>query len=704
MAKSTHSNTQDGKTNPQRPFLGLRSFEEQHKSQFGGRDKEIEELFDLVGDHYLTVVYGDSGIGKTSLLKAGLMPRLRENFYFPIYTRIDFSAEKPPLDQLRDHIYSEMKELDDTIPAMGEESLWEYLHDLKLMNGLVTPVLLFDQFEELFTQGKNNDHVKDFVRELGDLAQNRIPASVKTKYKKQGKTVPSRYSKQNYHIVLSLREDYLARLDELKNHIPSIMNNGFRVVQMTISQALEAAIKPGKGLIDEPVAIEIIKKLPDVSQADFDVLNEKGSDKQALKVEPFLLSLICDQLNEVRIEKGLPNIDKKIVAEFNVDDVIKSFYRETLKKFDSNVELAIENLLLDADGFRKLQPLKEFQSEYAISDDDIVKLVNSRIIRQENRNNVDYIELIHDVLRDVIKKKRDQRERIQLYKAEKEAREKKAREEQKARELQEAKSRKRRRRILAIVGLIVVGVLATYGWMLIEQKKDLKQKQNQFWEIAKSIPSEKGFEAYLIEYPDGQFVESSLKEIESFFWNQAIQDTTAQRLEQFEVYQKEIANLKTNYKDYYDKNQFQYENKAKDSITKLTESRRVDERAWLQAKDDGSFEAYLSYIYERPNQKKEYLNRAVQKVKELGTSRITIIGSLGELRSGNAPFTYAYRQNPENITPLIGDILKAKISRNTYIVGTNLIRSGVWREGQGAYVSGVIVNADMLVLQILYKR
>ena len=169
---------------------------------------------------------------------------------------------------------------------------------------------------------------------MGDLAQNRIPKTVKEKYKKQGKTVPSHYSKQSYHVVLSLREDYLARLDELKKYIPSIMDNGFRVVQMTVSQALDAAIKPGQGLVDENVAKEIIKKLPGVSQADFDILKENGEDDKNIKVEPFLLSLICDRLNEKRIEMGLNTINKKIVDEFKMDDVIESFYNETLNKFD----------------------------------------------------------------------------------------------------------------------------------------------------------------------------------------------------------------------------------------------------------------------------------------------------------------------------------------------------------------------------------
>src|SRR5680860_1393406 len=126
----------------QRPFLGLRPFEEKNKSQFGGRDKEIRELFGLIENRGLTVVFGKSGIGKTSLLKAGLMPELRQNFYFPMYLRIDFSCATTPLQQLRKFIFEEMKKKDPTILPIGGVTLWEYFHHIKLLDGLVTPFLI----------------------------------------------------------------------------------------------------------------------------------------------------------------------------------------------------------------------------------------------------------------------------------------------------------------------------------------------------------------------------------------------------------------------------------------------------------------------------------------------------------------------------------------------------------------------------------
>ena len=55
MATSTGENLSLPDTALQRPFPGLRSFEEKNKSQFGGRDAEIKELFSLVESHRLTI-------------------------------------------------------------------------------------------------------------------------------------------------------------------------------------------------------------------------------------------------------------------------------------------------------------------------------------------------------------------------------------------------------------------------------------------------------------------------------------------------------------------------------------------------------------------------------------------------------------------------------------------------------------------------
>ena len=60
------------------PWPGLAAFDESASEFFHGRADEISRVLHTVLDNPMTVLYGRSGMGKTSLLRAGLFPRLRE--------------------------------------------------------------------------------------------------------------------------------------------------------------------------------------------------------------------------------------------------------------------------------------------------------------------------------------------------------------------------------------------------------------------------------------------------------------------------------------------------------------------------------------------------------------------------------------------------------------------------------------------------
>lgn len=81
------------------PYLGLDSFREEHERFFFGRHQEIQELFVRVKDNILTVLFSRSGNGKTSLLRAGLLPELRRAGYQPIEIRLLFNKDALPLAQ-----------------------------------------------------------------------------------------------------------------------------------------------------------------------------------------------------------------------------------------------------------------------------------------------------------------------------------------------------------------------------------------------------------------------------------------------------------------------------------------------------------------------------------------------------------------------------------------------------------------------------
>ncbi len=84
------------------PWLGLASFTEETREYFYGREEEVAELARRVQRKLLTILFGQSGLGKTSILRAGLVPRLRTQGYCPVYVRIDYGREAPePADQIK---------------------------------------------------------------------------------------------------------------------------------------------------------------------------------------------------------------------------------------------------------------------------------------------------------------------------------------------------------------------------------------------------------------------------------------------------------------------------------------------------------------------------------------------------------------------------------------------------------------------------
>ncbi|MCX6582977.1 MAG: hypothetical protein NT166_22600 [Candidatus Aminicenantes bacterium] len=175
------------------PFKGLYYYEEADKDIFFGRDNLSRELFNLVALNGLTLVFGKSGIGKTSLLNAGLFPLLRDTDFLPVRLRMDYSSSGVPLiDQVKQGLQAELRENGviervkgetEPAPAFSEgETLWEYFHRVDHVNSdgkPITPVLVFDQFEEIFTIGKHHRQRELLIDELNDLVEDQVPLAVK---------------------------------------------------------------------------------------------------------------------------------------------------------------------------------------------------------------------------------------------------------------------------------------------------------------------------------------------------------------------------------------------------------------------------------------------------------------------------------------------------------------------------------------------
>ncbi len=140
---------------PRNPYKGLRAFEETDASDFFGRDDLVEELLDVLSDHRLVAVVGPSGSGKSSLVKAGMIPAVRAG-------RLKGSARwlvavmypgSDPLASLREAVRSvAIKRVSD--PADGRRDAVEVAASLsEVLPPESELVLVVDQFEELFLLG-----------------------------------------------------------------------------------------------------------------------------------------------------------------------------------------------------------------------------------------------------------------------------------------------------------------------------------------------------------------------------------------------------------------------------------------------------------------------------------------------------------------------------------------------------------------------
>jgi hypothetical protein len=169
------------------PWPGLMPFTEATQAFFHGRDAEAAELLRRMRRERLTILFGQSGLGKTSLLSAGLFPRLRAADFLPVYLRLDVAnARLSPVGHIKAALAESLSEnAIEGRPPRCDETLWAYFHDKETefwsrRNRLVTPVLVLDQFEEIFTLGRGVSAVDAVIDELAALIENRPPESLGT--------------------------------------------------------------------------------------------------------------------------------------------------------------------------------------------------------------------------------------------------------------------------------------------------------------------------------------------------------------------------------------------------------------------------------------------------------------------------------------------------------------------------------------------
>lgn len=475
------------------PWPGLMPFTEEASAFFHGRDEEVAELLRLIRRQTLTVLFGLSGLGKSSLVNAGLFPRLREEDFLPIYIRLDVLSEEPLSRQaLRLAAQGAASHSVEAQVAAPDENLWEYFHRRdadfwSAKNRLLTPVLVFDQFEELFTLGRHSPEVsarcRQFLEDLADLVEARTPASTLARIEREPAYAERiDYARATFKVMLSFREDYLPDFEALRGAMPSIMRGRMRLTRMNGSQARSAILESGRHLVSEVVCERIIRFVASARSRAAD-----EGDLSHLEIEPALLSVVCRELNNKRIAQGLSQISADLLEGGAQQEIIREFYEESLGDLDPRMGEFIEDQLLTEAGYRDSCALEDALRLPGVTRADIDTLITRRLVRLDERAGVLRVELTHDVLTRVAKDSRDRRK-------EREAQSKVAAAEA---------ARKRRVRGLIAVGAVVltaaVGLAATFALLLersnAEKRRLVETQSNVLLEqsigqLERNVPSE----------------------------------------------------------------------------------------------------------------------------------------------------------------------------------------------------------------------
>ena len=457
---------------PESPWLGLQSFSERTQQYFFGRTAELQDLFERVVHKPLTVLFGQSGLGKTSLIQAGLVPRLREEAFLPVIVRIRYDDAAPAVGrQMIEALGATLDRIgspDLSAACLSASNLWLLLHDpvfgFVRADGspAMRPVFLFDQFEEIFTLGQGRHGVaEDFRETIAAIVENRMPAEVRALVELDDEVA----ERLSYHghpakVLLSLREDYLHLLERWRWQLPALMDNRMELRPLSGSQAVQAVIEPGTLRPGKPpiVSVEVGGAIvrfvagvqPDVPLDELDAV-------------PPLLSLLCSELNAERRGAGEETIRAELLHGRS-GHILEKFYENAFASYPPPVRRFVENRLLSDAGYRQAVTLDTAEAELVrsgMSPDESVRsitdLVQRRLLTVEERGGIRRIELTHDVLAPIAVASRTARH-------EREAAERLAR-------VQRERLARQRRIILAIAAVLLCGcaVLLFYSFQVRQQ-------------------------------------------------------------------------------------------------------------------------------------------------------------------------------------------------------------------------------------------
>ncbi|HTU48583.1 MAG TPA: PQQ-binding-like beta-propeller repeat protein [Bryobacteraceae bacterium] len=232
------------------PYPGLRPFDEKDFHLFFGRDEQIDELLSRLSRNRFLCVTGVSGSGKSSLVRAGLIPALRRGYVNRSGSRWQIATCRPGNDPLASLQEALAREAD--LIADLERSSRALIKAARMLPEDESLLVVIDQFEELFRyKDKIRADVTASKQELidsGERASDFVRLLLTT----------SKDEEVSVYVVVTMRSDYLGDCAKFRD-LPETLNDcQYLVPRMTREQRRAAIENP---LPDSAIAPSLVQVL-----------------------------------------------------------------------------------------------------------------------------------------------------------------------------------------------------------------------------------------------------------------------------------------------------------------------------------------------------------------------------------------------------------------------------------------------------------
>jgi WD40 repeat protein len=370
---------------PREPYVGPVPFEAKDKALFFGRENENEEILSLAIAHPVLLVYAQSGAGKTSLLNANFVPKLRQEGYevLPVARVQGNDCDARTNIYIFNTLISWAEGRVDA-QQLARMSLSDFLdrreHQKNNVDWELPRFLIFDQFEELFTAYPQRwQERKEFFEQIRDALE------------------------KDYllRVIFAMREDYIAELDAYASILPEKLRTRFRLARPRAKAALAAVKKPLEVVqTSRRFAAGVAEKL--VENLMMIPAEGGGESRLGQFVEPVQLQVVCQSL-----WKALEPQDQEITHQHlencgDVNRALSDFYERCIASavLQTGVKEGLlrewfENTLITADGSRGMV-FRGPERTGTIPNNAVDVLEKLHLIKGEKRGRSRWYELAHD--------------------------------------------------------------------------------------------------------------------------------------------------------------------------------------------------------------------------------------------------------------------------------------------------------------------